>query len=96
MKFNFSLLLVAGLAVVAMPTAVFAAAAPSVESAAGDKVRIVRVVYGDFDLAESWVVPGGSPQKRCPIVLGFHLLEFDGRRGIQSCSCRAWPTAARR
>ena len=86
----------AGAAAVAMPAILKAAAAPSVESAAGDKVRIVRVVYGDFDLAESWVVPGGSPQKRCPIVLGFHLLEFDGRRGIQSCSCRAWPPAARR
>lgn len=79
--------LVAGLAVVAMPTAVFAAAAPSVESAAGDKVRIVRVVYGDFDLAENWVVPGGSPQKRCPIVLGFHLLEFDGRRVLVDVGC---------
>ena len=56
MKINFSL--VAALAVVAVPTAVFAAAAPSVESAAGDKVRIVRVVYGEFDLAENWVVPG--------------------------------------
>ena len=48
----------AGAAAVAMPAILKAAAAPSVESAAGDKVRIVRVVYGDFDLAESWVVPG--------------------------------------
>ena len=77
----------AGAAAVAMPAILKAAAAPSVESAAGDKVRIVRVVYGDFDLAESWVVPGGSPQKRCPIVLGFHLLEFDGRRVLVDVGC---------
>lgn len=77
----------AGAAAVAMPAILKAAAAPSVEPAAGDKVRIVRVVYGDFDLAESWVVPGGSPQKRCPIVLGFHLLEFDGRRVLVDVGC---------
>ncbi|MGN0833256.1 MAG: MBL fold metallo-hydrolase [Kiritimatiellia bacterium] len=54
---------------------------------ADDPVRIVRVVYGDFELAESWIVPGGSPQKLCPIVLGFHLLEFDGRRVLVDVGC---------
>ena len=48
----------AGAAAVAMPAILKAAAAPSVESAAGDKVRIARAVSGDLHLAASWVVPG--------------------------------------
>ena len=61
--------------------------ARTVPPAARESVAITPVVYGKFELSESWVVPGGSRQKLCPIVLGFHLLEFDGRRVLVDVGC---------
>ncbi|MGN0852906.1 MAG: MBL fold metallo-hydrolase [Kiritimatiellia bacterium] len=53
-------------------------------------VTITPFSYGDFNLNQRWTLPGGSAAVPVPIVLGFHLLEFAGRRVLADVGCDAF------
>lgn len=54
-------------------------------------MKIIPVKYADSFLPESWILPGGSPDKKEPIVFRVYVIKTDDRTILVDAGCETLP-----